>query len=199
MIPWGFHLLICSFCSANHSIFFSKRPKNIVSCQKLLKLADCFCLKPRANISGIFQLLIENSGYAGMGRFASGCAFPGTDEVCFSCRSCIAPYASSQWPGKHHRVKSIPPGCVACIGKCRSKGFGALPNKHFAAQNKQMYIRLHCLPQQCDLSVRIQRLSVLVKHECCQEENHSNPHEPRDNFLLMKLSESQWSYKQNTQ
>ena len=37
----------------------------------------------------------------------------------------------------------------------------------------------------------IQRLSVLVKHECYQEENHSNPHEPRDNFLLMKLSESQ--------
>ena len=34
--------------------------------------------------------------YAGMGRFASGCACPGTNEVCFSGRSCIAPYASSQ-------------------------------------------------------------------------------------------------------
>jgi hypothetical protein len=75
--------------------------------------------------------------------------------------------------------------------KCRSKGFGVFPNKRFATQNKQMYIRLHCLPQQCDLSGRIQLLSVLVKHECYQEENHSNPHEPRDNFLLMKLSESQ--------
>jgi hypothetical protein len=40
------------------------------------------------------------------------------------------------------------------LEKCRSKGFGALPNKHFAEQNKQMYIRLHCLPQQCVLFVR---------------------------------------------
>ena len=45
--------------------------------------------------------------------------------------------------------KKRPAGCAACIGKCRSKGLGALPNKHFATQNKQMYIRLHCLPQQC--------------------------------------------------
>ena len=33
------------------------------------------------------------------------------------------------------------------------KGLGFL-NKHFATQNKQMYIRLHCLPQQCVLSGR---------------------------------------------
>ena len=36
-------------------------------------------------------------------------------------------------------VKSVPSGRAACIGKCRSKGFGALPNKRFATQNKQMY------------------------------------------------------------
>ena len=69
--------------------------------------------------------------YAGMGHFASGCACPGTDEVCFSCRSCIAPYASSQRPGKHHRIKSVPPGRAACIEKCRTKGFGALPQQAF--------------------------------------------------------------------
>ena len=33
--------------------------------------------------------------------------------------------------------------------KGRSKGFGAFPNKRFATQNKQMYIRLHCLPRRC--------------------------------------------------
>ena len=34
--------------------------------------------------------------YAGMGHFASECACPGTDEVCFSGRSRFSPYASSQ-------------------------------------------------------------------------------------------------------
>ena len=29
------------------------------------------------------------------------------------------------------------------------KGIGAFPNKRFATQNKQMYIRLHCLLVQC--------------------------------------------------
>ena len=88
---------------------------------------------------------------------------------------------------------------AACIGTVQNEGDWAQPNKHFATQKWRLYRQKPCLPQQCDLSVRIQRLSVLVKHECYQEENHSNPHEPRDNFLLMKLSESQWSYKQNTQ
>ena len=87
--------------------------------------------------------------YAGMGRFASGCACPGTDEVCFSGRSCIAPHASPQRPGEHHWVKSVPQGCVACIGKCRTKGFGALPNKHFATQKVFLYRRKHCLLQWC--------------------------------------------------
>ena len=68
---------------------------------------------------------------AGMGHFASGCACPGTDEVCFSGRSCIAPCASSQRPGVHHRVKSVPPGRAACIEKCRTKGFGVLPQQAF--------------------------------------------------------------------
>lgn len=34
--------------------------------------------------------------YAGMGHFASECTRPGTDEVCFSGRSRIAPHASPQ-------------------------------------------------------------------------------------------------------
>ena len=92
--------------------------------------------------------------YTGMGHFAFECVCPGTDEVCFSGTSRFSPHANPQRPGKHHRVKSVPQGCAACIGKCRSKGLGALPNKHFATQNKQMYIRLHCLPQQCVLLVR---------------------------------------------
>ena len=51
-------------------------------------------------------------------------------------------------------VVTDPKGCAACIGKCRLKGLGAFPNKRFATQNKQMYIHLHCLPQQCVLFVR---------------------------------------------
>ena len=111
--------------------------------------------------------------YAGMGHYASGCACSGTDEVCFSGGSRFSPHASPRRLGEHHRVKSVPSGCVACIGKCRSKGFGALPNKHFATQNKQMYIRLHCLPQQYDLSVRIQLLSVLSQFSKISALSHS--------------------------
>ena len=33
---------------------------------------------------------------------------------------------------------------AACIGTMQFKGLG-IPNKYFAEQNKQMYIRLHCL------------------------------------------------------
>lgn len=33
---------------------------------------------------------------------------------------------------------------TACIHWMQFKGLGA-PNKYFATQNKQMYIRLHCL------------------------------------------------------
>ena len=72
--------------------------------------------------------------------------------------SSIDPYAKKEpdfsWDVPIDILKSIPQGDAACIGKCRSKGFGALPNKHFATQNRQMYIRLHCLPQQCVLFVR---------------------------------------------
>jgi hypothetical protein len=35
---------------------------------------------------------------------------------------------------------------AACIGTVQFKGLG-VPNKYFAKQNKQMYIRLHCLQQ----------------------------------------------------
>ena len=33
---------------------------------------------------------------------------------------------------------------AACIRRMQFKGLG-FPNKHFATQNRQMYIRLHCL------------------------------------------------------
>ena len=33
---------------------------------------------------------------------------------------------------------------TACIHEMQFKGLG-VPNKYFAMQNKQMYIRLHCL------------------------------------------------------
>ena len=104
---------------------------------------------------------------------------------------CAKKESDFSWDVPIDILKSVPQGCAACIGKCRSKGFGALPNKHFATQKVFLYRRKHCLPKQCVLSVRIQPLSVLVKHESYQEENHSNANEPRDNFLLMKLSESQ--------
>lgn len=45
------------------------------------------------------------------------------------------------------------------------------------------------------LYTKIQPLSVLVKHESYQEENHSNTHKPRDDFLLMKFPETKRSYK----
>ena len=81
-----------------------------------------------------------------MGHFVSGCACPGTDEVCFSGRSRFSPHTSPQRPGEHHWVKSVPQGCVACIGKCRTKGFGAIhPNKLFATQKSPLYMRRHCV------------------------------------------------------
>ena len=43
-----------------------------------------------AGAEGAFEM------YAGMGHFASECACPGTDEVCFSGTSRFSPYASSQ-------------------------------------------------------------------------------------------------------
>ena len=90
--------------------------------------------------------------YAELGCYASGCAGVGTDEVRFFGRSGITPYASPQRPGEHHRVKSVPQGCAACIEKCRTKGLGALPNKHFATQKVFLYRRKHCLHRLCVLS-----------------------------------------------
>ena len=42
---------------------------------------------------------------------------------------------------------------TACIHWMQFKGLG-VPNKYFATQNKQMYIRLHCLLQLCWFSGR---------------------------------------------
>ena len=114
--------------------------------------------------------------------------------------SSIDPYAKKEpdfsWDVTIDILKSVPPGRAACIEKCRSKGFGALPNKHFATQKVFLYRRKHCLQQQCVLSVRIQPILALVKHESYQEENHSNTNEPRDDFLLMELPEFKRSYRE---
>ena len=63
--------------------------------------------------------------------------------------SSIDPYAKKEpdfsWDVPIDILKSVPPGRAACIGKCRSKGFGALPNKHFATQKVFLYRRKHCL------------------------------------------------------
>ena len=63
--------------------------------------------------------------------------------------SSIDPYAKKEpdfsWDVPIDILKSVPPGRVACIEKCRSKGFGALPNKHFATQKVFLYRRKHCL------------------------------------------------------
>ena len=60
-------------------------------------------------------------------------------KYAFFGRSRFLPHASPKRPGAHHRVKSVPKGCAACIGKCRSKGLGVFPNKRFVTQNKQVY------------------------------------------------------------
>ena len=63
--------------------------------------------------------------------------------------SSIDPYAKKEpdfsWDVPIDILKSILQGRIACIGKCRSKGFGALPNKHFATQKVFLYRRKHCL------------------------------------------------------
>ena len=72
--------------------------------------------------------------------------------------SSIDPYAKKEpdfsWDVPIDILKSILQGRIACIGKCRSKGFGALPNKHFATQKVFLYRRKHCLHHLCVLSVR---------------------------------------------
>ena len=103
-------------------------------------------------------------------------------------------------PGFSERVcidtfNSVRKERAACTGTVQiRKGLG-FPNKHFATQNLHLCARMHCLHQLCVLLVRIQPLSVLVKHESYQEENHSNTHKPRDDFLLMKFPETKRSYK----
>ena len=91
--------------------------------------------------------------------------------------SSIDPYAKKEpdfsWDVPIDILKSVPPGRVACIEKCRSKGVGALPNKHFATQKVFLYRRKHCLPQQYDLSVRIQLLSVLSQFSKISALSHS--------------------------
>lgn len=137
--------------------------------------------------------------------------YTGTDESSEECRDVLrrrkGPQGKSADPiNREHRgffpflgessvfffvIEAFGTNAQPASGGCSTQRVWDYPNKHFAEQKWRLYIRTPCLPQQCELSVRIQLLSVLVKHECYQEENHSNPHEPRDNFLLMKLSESQ--------
>ncbi len=45
----------------------------------------------------------------------------------------------------YHRIKSVPQECAACIGTVQSERVWGVPNKHFAAQNRHLYRRMHCL------------------------------------------------------
>ena len=60
-------------------------------------------------------------------------------------------------------LKSIPQGGAACIGNADQRGLGHSPNKYFAAQNKQMYIRLHCLRSLWSLSTRPPILKIILQ------------------------------------
>lgn len=71
------------------------------------------------------------------------------------------------------RNRSVPQECAACIGTVQSERVWGVPNKHFAAQNRHLYRRMHCLPQQYDLSVRIQLLSVLSQFSKILALSHS--------------------------
>ena len=102
-----------------------------------------------------------------------------------------APPHGTRWRIVRPHPAAQLPGCAARCLQQRYIRVWEKSQQAFCSAKQSLYIQRHCLPQQCDLSGRIQLLSVLVKHECYQEENHSNPNEPRDNFLLMKLSESQ--------
>ena len=51
---------------------------------------------------------------------------------------------------------------AACIGTVQFKGLG-FPNKYFATQNKQMYIRLHCLRMLWNLSTYSPNLKIILQ------------------------------------
>ena len=51
---------------------------------------------------------------------------------------------------------------AACIHWMQFKGLG-VPNKYFAKQNKQMYIRLHCLRVLWNLSTFFQNLKIILQ------------------------------------
>ena len=51
---------------------------------------------------------------------------------------------------------------TACIHRMQFKGLG-VPNKYFATQNKQMYIRLHCLRVLWSLSRYFPNLKIILR------------------------------------
>ena len=52
-------------------------------------------------------------------------------------------------PDSIDTFKSVRKERIACTGTVQIRKGSGFPNKHFATQNKQMYIRLHCLLQWC--------------------------------------------------
>ena len=107
-----------------------------------------------------------------MGHFVSGCACPGTDEVCFSGRSRFSPHTSPQRPGAHHRIKSVPKGCAACIGKCRLKGLGAFPNSVLQRKiSRCIYVCTACWYNVIDETKIVSSRTVIW---LCRFPKHSN-------------------------
>ena len=106
--------------------------RKVAALQAQKELADCMQVW---GVSLLDTPVPEQMKYDSLAEAASAresyfiCS--GTDEVRFSCRSRFLPHASFERPRAHHRVKSVPKGCAACIGKCRSKGLGAFPQQAF--------------------------------------------------------------------
>ena len=72
-------------------------------------------------------------------------------------------------------IDKVPLSCIATLlfsdaiaqpasARCSSRVW-VLPNKRFATQNKQMYIRLHCLRALWSLSTRLPNLKIILQSE----------------------------------
>ena len=70
-------------------------------------------------------------------------------------------------------IDKVPLSCIATLlfsdaiaqpasARCSSRVW-VLPNKRFATQNKQMYIRLHCLRALWSLSTRLPNLKIILQ------------------------------------
>jgi len=102
-----------------------------------------------------------------------------------------APPHGTRWRIVRPHPAAQLPGCAARCLQQRYIRVWEKSQQAFCSAKQSLYIQRHCLLQQRVLSVRIQPILALVKHEELSGRKSWNPNEPRDNFLLMKLSESQ--------